>query len=79
MSTKYFSSRAAGLFPRQGIAASSIGALLKRGVLGRDGQVDPYINVTTRHDVPLPAWEVYVTDDGAETDWIWATTSASPL
>ena len=53
----------------KGITASSIGALLKSsqikvGML----KIDPYINIDPGTMSPLEHGEVFVTDDGAETD-----------
>jgi CTP synthase len=53
----------------KGIAASSIGALLEsRGLNVRMVKCDPYINVDAGTMSPYQHGEVYVTDDGAETD-----------
>ena len=53
----------------KGIAASSIGALLEsRGLNVRMVKCDPYINVDAGTMSPHQHGEVYVTDDGAETD-----------
>jgi CTP synthase len=53
----------------KGIAASSIGALLEgRGLNVRMVKCDPYINVDAGMQNPNQHGEVYVTDDGAETD-----------
>jgi CTP synthase len=53
----------------KGIAASSIGALLEsRGFLISMTKVDPYINVDAGTMSPFQHGEVFVTDDGAETD-----------
>ena len=53
----------------KGVAASSIGALLEsRGLNVRMVKCDPYINVNAGIMSPLQHGEVYVTDDGAETD-----------
>src|SRR6476646_2403342 len=51
------------------IAASSIGALLEaRGYKVAIAKFDPYINVDPGTMSPFQHGEVYVTDDGAETD-----------
>jgi CTP synthase len=53
----------------KGIAAASIGALLKaRGLNVTIQKLDPYINVDPGTMSPYQHGEVYVTDDGAETD-----------
>ncbi len=53
----------------KGIAASSIGALLEsRGLKISLVKMDPYINVDPGTMSPYQHGEVFVTDDGAETD-----------
>ncbi|HWR12496.1 MAG TPA: CTP synthase [Rectinemataceae bacterium] len=53
----------------KGIAASSIGALMEsRGFTVRMVKIDPYLNVDAGTMSPYQHGEVYVTDDGAETD-----------
>ena len=53
----------------KGVAASSIGALLEsRGLNVRMVKCDPYINVDAGTMSPYQHGEVYVTDDGSETD-----------
>ena len=53
----------------KGIAAASLGSLLEcRGLNVRMIKVDPYINVDAGTMSPYQHGEVYVTDDGAETD-----------
>ncbi len=53
----------------KGIAATSIGNLLEsRGLHIRMVKIDPYINVDAGTMSPYQHGEVYVTDDGAETD-----------
>ena len=53
----------------KGIAASSIGLLLKqRGLNVVLQKFDPYLNVDPGTMSPFQHGEVYVTDDGAETD-----------
>src|SRR6201998_2550595 len=53
----------------KGIAAASIGALLEnRGLKITHLKLDPYINVDPGTMSPIQHGEVYVTDDGAETD-----------
>jgi CTP synthase len=53
----------------KGVAASSLGALLEgRGFNVRMIKCDPYINVDAGTMSPYQHGEVYVTDDGGETD-----------
>src|SRR6476646_2193127 len=53
----------------KGIAAASIGALLEaRGFKVTLQKFDPYINVDPGTMSPFQHGEVFVTDDGAETD-----------
>jgi CTP synthase len=53
----------------KGIAAAALGALLQaRGYSVRLRKLDPYINVDPGTMSPYQHGEVYVTDDGAETD-----------
>ena len=53
----------------KGIAAASIGKLLEsRGLVTSMIKCDPYINVDPGTMNPFQHGEVYVTDDGAETD-----------
>jgi CTP synthase len=53
----------------KGITASSLGLLLKqRGFKVTIQKLDPYINVDPGTMSPFQHGEVYVTDDGAETD-----------
>ncbi|HSQ25267.1 MAG TPA: CTP synthase [Pyrinomonadaceae bacterium] len=53
----------------KGLAASSIGALLEaRGLSVTLIKLDPYINVDPGTMSPFQHGEVFVTDDGAETD-----------
>jgi CTP synthase len=53
----------------KGITASSIGLLLKsRGLRVAHQKFDPYLNVDPGTMNPYQHGEVYVTDDGAETD-----------
>ncbi|MCC6750900.1 MAG: CTP synthase [Deltaproteobacteria bacterium] len=53
----------------KGLAAASIGALLEnRGLRITMQKLDPYINVDPGTMNPLQHGEVFVTDDGAETD-----------
>lgn len=53
----------------KGLAAASIAALLKaRGLQVTIQKLDPYINVDPGTMNPFQHGEVYVTDDGAETD-----------
>ncbi|MFT3756014.1 MAG: CTP synthase [Pseudoxanthomonas sp.] len=53
----------------KGIAAASLAAILEaRGLLVTMMKLDPYINVDPGTMSPFQHGEVYVTDDGAETD-----------
>jgi CTP synthase len=53
----------------KGLAAASIGALMEsRGLRVTLQKLDPYINVDPGTMNPFQHGEVYVTDDGAETD-----------
>lgn len=53
----------------KGITAASLGRLLKsRGLKVAAQKLDPYINVDPGTMSPFQHGEVYVTDDGAETD-----------
>src|SRR5512147_2125502 len=67
----------------KGVAASSLGAQLEgRGLNVRMVKCDPYINVDAGTMSPYQHGEVYVTDDGAETDLDlgnYARFTSSPL
>lgn len=53
----------------KGLAAASIGALMEaRGLTVTNIKLDPYINVDPGTMSPFQHGEVFVTDDGAETD-----------
>ena len=53
----------------KGITAASLGRLLKtRGLKVASQKLDPYINVDLGTMSPLQHGEVFVTDDGTETD-----------
>src|ERR1700716_4096956 len=53
----------------KGLASASIGALLEnRGLKVTIQKLDPYLNVDPGTMNPLQHGEVFVTDDGAETD-----------
>ncbi|MFP4644872.1 MAG: CTP synthase [Spirochaetales bacterium] len=53
----------------KGIASASLGSLLEsRGLTISMVKIDPYINVDAGTMSPFQHGEVYVTDDGAETD-----------
>ena len=53
----------------KGITAASLGRLLKtRGLKVASQKLDPYINVDPGTMSPLQHGEVFVTDDGTETD-----------
>ena len=58
---------------------ASLGRILKeRGLSVTLQKFDPYINVDPGTMSPFQHGEVYVTDDGAETDLDLGTTNASP-
>ncbi|MDX6328184.1 MAG: synthase [Streptomycetaceae bacterium] len=62
----------------KGLTASSLGALLKaRGLRVTMQKLDPYLNVDPGTMNPFQHGEVFVTDDGAETDLDMAITNAS--
>ena len=53
----------------KGLASASLGALLQaRGYRVRLRKLDPYLNVDPGTMSPTQHGEVFVTDDGAETD-----------
>ena len=53
----------------KGICAASLGRLLKQcGLRVRNQKFDPYLNVDPGTMSPYQHGEVFVTDDGAETD-----------
>jgi len=53
----------------KGLAAAALGATLQaRGYRVRLRKLDPYLNVDPGTMSPMQHGEVYVTDDGAETD-----------
>ena len=53
----------------KGLASAALGALLQaRGYKVRLRKLDPYLNVDPGTMSPHQHGEVYVTDDGAETD-----------
>src|SRR6202521_4741601 len=53
----------------KGLSAAALGALLQaRGFSVRLRKLDPYLNVDPGTMSPTQHGEVYVTDDGAETD-----------
>jgi hypothetical protein len=53
----------------KGLASAALGALLQaRGYKVRLCKLDPYLNVDPGTMSPFQHGEVYVTDDGAETD-----------
>src|ERR1700731_200802 len=63
----------------KGVAAASIGCLLEsRGLRVTLQKCDPYLNVDPGTMSPYQHGEVYVTDDGAETDLDLANTGRSP-
>lgn len=56
----------------KGITAASLGRLLKsRGLKVVMQKLDPYLNVDPGTMSPFQHGEVFVTDDGAETDRPW--------
>ena len=56
----------------KGITAASLGRLLKaRGYQVTMQKFDPYINIDPGTMNPIQHGEVFVTDDGTETDLIW--------
>ena len=60
----------------KGITAASLGRLLKaRGYKVTMQKFDPYINIDPGTMNPIQHGEVFVTDDGAETDLDWDTMS----
>ncbi len=62
----------------KGIAAASLAAILEaRGLNVTIMKLDPYINVDPGTMSPIQHGEVFVTEDGAETDRTWGTTSVS--
>lgn len=65
----YFCNRWRSFIIRKGITASSLGRLLKdRGLNVTIQKFDPYLNVDPGTMSPYQHGEVFVTDDGAETD-----------
>ena len=53
----------------KGLAAASVGSLLEsRGLTVTLQKFDPYLNVDPGTMSPVQHGEVFVTDDGAETD-----------
>ena len=53
----------------KGLTSASLGALLQaRGFSVRLRKLDPYLNVDPGTMSPFEHGEVFVTDDGAETD-----------
>ena len=62
----------------KGISAASVAALLEaRGLKVTMVKMDPYINVDPGTMSPFQHGEVFVTEDGAETDLIWVITNVS--
>ena len=62
----------------KGIAAASLAAILEsRGLKVTNLKLDPYINVDPGTMSPFQHGEVFVTEDGAETDLDLGTTSVS--
>ena len=59
------------------ITAASLGRLLKsRGLKVTMQKFDPYLNIDPGTMNPFQHGEVFVTDDGAETDLTWVTMNA---
>src|SRR5437762_13437984 len=53
----------------KGLVSASLGALMEnRGLKVANMKLDPYINIDPGTMNPIEHGEVYVTDDGAETD-----------
>ena len=62
----------------KGMVSASIGALMEnRGLKVANMKLDPYINVDPGTMNPTQHGEVFVTDDGAETDLDLGHTSGS--
>ena len=62
----------------KGICAASLGRLLKQcGLRVKNQKFDPYLNVDPGTMSPYQHGEVFVTDDGAETDLDLGTMSGS--
>lgn len=56
----------------KGITAASLGRLLKVArVQGNDAKADPYLNVDPGTMSPFQHGEVFVTEDGYESDLTW--------
>ena len=70
MKTKYIFVTGGPVLPGKGsLAAASIAAILEcRGLKVTNQKLDPYINVDPGTMSPFQHGEVFVTDDGAETD-----------
>ena len=65
----YLHHRRRGFLARQGSGSAALGALLQaRGYTVRLRKLDPYLNVDPGTMSPTQHGEVFVTDDGAETD-----------
>ena len=63
----------------KGITTASLGRLFRsRGLRVALQKLDPYVNVDPGTMNPFEHGEVFVLDDGAETDLTSGTTSASP-
>ena len=69
MTKHHFRHRRRGQLAGQGLTSASIGMLLEqRGLRVRMQKLDPYINVDPGTMSPYQHGEVYVLDDGSETD-----------
>jgi len=76
--TKFVFVTAVWFLPRQGHRGGIVAAILEsRGLKVTLIKLDPYLNVDPGTMSPFQHGEVFVTDDGAETDLDLATTSAS--
>ena len=63
----------------KGLASAALGALLQaRGYSVRLRKLDPYLNVDPGTMSPFEHGEVFVTDDGAETDLDLGIMNVSP-
>ena len=52
----------------KGLASAALGALLRAWLFRATAKLDPYLNVDPGTMSPTQHGEVFVTDDGAETD-----------
>ena len=64
----------------KGLSAAALGTLLEaRNLRIINVKMDPYINVDKETMSPYQHGEVFVTDDGAETDLTWVITNGLPV